>query len=109
MTIQNVITALSVIISLTTLFTFVRNEINKQRDYGKFLKEIELTTQNVQSLKRALRKVDCRHRQWIEPLENSIRETKGQIHSLDKLTNELFVRLDSISTSIEEIKTIIKK
>lgn len=106
---QHLIAALPIIISLTTLFTFFRNEIQKQREYGKFLKEIEMTTAQVQGLKKTIRTVDERHRKWLEPIEKQQQETRNQVHSLDKMTNELFVRLDAISSSIEEVKNLIKK
>ncbi|MCH5149850.1 MAG: hypothetical protein J1G30_04205 [Spirochaetales bacterium] len=106
---HHIVTVLPIIISVTTLITFFRNEIQKQREYGKFLKEIEITTKQVQTLKDAIRAVDARHRKWLKPIEKQLQETRGQVHSLDKLTNELFVRLDSISSSIEEIKELIKK
>lgn len=106
--IQTIITTLSVFISLATLFTFIRNEINKQREYGKFLKEIETALKEVANLKRVLRKIDHRHKRWIEPIEKEIALLKEDIHKQDKLTSELFIRLDSIISSLEELKARLK-
>lgn len=106
---QNIMTALPILISLTTLFTFFRNELHKQQEYGKFLKEIEDTAEQVKILKKNMHTMNTRYRKWLEPLERQQQETQKQVHNLDKLTHELFVRLDSISSSIEEIKNIIKK
>jgi predicted nucleic acid-binding Zn-ribbon protein len=106
--IQNIITTLSVIISLSTLFTFIRNELHKQREYGKFLHEIETALTEISGLKRTLRKIDHRHKQWIIPIEKEIAVLKEDIHKQDKLTSELFIRLDSIISSLEEVKTRLK-
>lgn len=106
--IQIIITTLSIVISLITLFTFIRNEIIKQREYGKFLKEIETALSEIATIKRTSRKIDHRHKRWIEPIEKEIAALKEDIHKQDKLTHELFIRLDSIISSLEEVKTRLK-